>query len=60
MGKFLSLRAQRGNLLHYNQQVKDCRVAIAPRNDQLIRVSLGLYKLLIGIMKSPGLGLHQN
>ena len=42
MGKFLSLRAQRGNLLHYNQQVKDCRVAIAPRNDQLIRDSLDI------------------
>ncbi len=34
-----SSRAQRGNLLNYNQQARNCRVATASRNDQLIRVS---------------------
>jgi hypothetical protein len=34
------LRAQRGNLSPYYQPHIDCRVATAPRNDVLIRISL--------------------
>jgi len=40
INKLQSLRAQRCNLSEYYQLVKDCHVAVAPRNDELIRASL--------------------